>query len=355
MEKLLRKLEQVNEEIEAIERLLAAPDAPTRPDFADLTRKYARLRELSAVRQELQQLQEDIGEEEELLAAEEDEALRTELEEALEKDRARLERLGRKAMVMLLPEQPEDTRNAIVEIRAGAGGEESALFVANLFRMYTRYAERMGWSIHVMDSHPTPLGGFKQIVFVVEGSDVFGKLRFESGVHRVQRVPETEAQGRVHTSTATVAVLPEAEDVEVEVPLEELRFESYRAGGPGGQHMQKNETAVRITHIPTGLIVTCQDERSQHRNREQALRLLRARLRDAQEQERANDRRDARRRQIGTGDRSEKIRTYNFPQGRVTDHRIGLTLYQLEQVMEGELERLIDPLLETEVEQLLEG
>ncbi len=355
MEKLLRRLERADEELKEVEGILATPDAPARSDFAELSRRYARLRELSSLGEELRKLQENIAEEEELLQCEEDESLRAELEEALENDRSRMQALSGHLKRKLVPERPEDRRNAIVEIRAGAGGEESALFAADLFRMYTRYAERMGWDSNVMDSHPTPLGGFKQIVFAVEGKNVFGKLRLESGVHRVQRVPDTETQGRVHTSTATVVVLPEADDVELEFAPDELRMETYRAGGPGGQHMQKNETAVRIIHEPTGLIVTCQDERSQHRNREQAIRLLKARLWDAQQQRREAEMRETRRRQVGSGDRSEKIRTYNFPQTRVTDHRIGLTVYQLEQIMEGELELLLQPLLDAEVEELLEA
>ncbi len=354
MDKLLRRLEQLEEELDEVEGILASSDAPERSDFADLSRRYARLRELSSLAQELRKLNENIAEEEEMLEAEQDEQLQAELQQAVESDRARLEELAGEAKRMLLPERPQDQRNAILEIRAGTGGEESALFAADLCRMYSRYAERMGWQTRVLDSHPTPLGGFKHVVFSVEGKNAFGRLRLESGVHRVQRVPETETQGRVHTSTATVAVLPEVEDVDVEIAPDDLRMETYRAGGPGGQHMQKNETAVRIIHEPTGIIVTCQDERSQHRNREQALRLLKARLWDVQEQKREAEMREARRRQIGSGDRSEKIRTYNFPQSRVTDHRLSLTVYQLEQIMEGELDLLLQPLFEAEVEEILE-
>jgi len=354
MDKLLRRLEQVEEELTKVEGILASPDAPERSDFAELSRRYARLRELSSLAQELRKLRENIAEEEEMLEAEQDESLQTELQQALEADRSRLGELVGEIKKMLLPERPQDKRNAILEIRAGAGGEESALFAADLFRMYARYAERNGWQTRVLDSHPTPLGGYKHLVSTVEGKNAFGNLRLESGVHRVQRVPETETQGRVHTSTATVAVLPEVEDVDVEIAPDELRMETYRAGGPGGQHMQKNETAVRIIHEPSGIIVTCQDERSQHRNREQALRLLKARLWDLQEQKREAEMREARRKQIGSGDRSEKIRTYNYPQSRVTDHRLNLTVYQLEQIMEGELERLLQPLFEAEAEEMLE-
>jgi peptide chain release factor 1 len=240
-----------------------------------------------------------------------------------------------------------------VEIRGGAGGGEAALFAGELFRMYSRYAERQGFAVRVMDTHPTPLGGFKQVVFAVEGEGAYGRLRYESGVHRVQRVPETEASGRIHTSTATVAVLPEAEEVEVEIRPDDLKMDTYRASGPGGQHMQKNETAVRITHVPTGIVVACQDERSQRRNRELALRVLRAKLWEIQEQERAHELREARRKQIGTGDRAEKIRTYNFPQTRVTDHRIGLTVHRLAEVLDGDLDQLIEPIFAAEVAESL--
>jgi len=333
VENLLKHLDQARHELAELERLLGDPSAHGRQDFADLSRRYARLRELVQRGEELRALLEEIKEEEELLAAEEDEALREELRRAIEQDQKRAKALAQEIKRLLVPERPEDRRNAIVEIRAGAGGEESALFAADLFRMYSRYAERKGWKVKVMDSHPTPLGGFKQIVFAVEGRDAYGRLRYESGVHRVQRVPVTESSGRIHTSTATVAVLPEAEDVEVEINPDDLKIETYCASGPGGQHMQKNETAVRITHIPTGL----------------------AKLRDLEEKRREAELRETRRRQIGTGDRSEKIRTYNFPQSRVTDHRIGLTIYRLEEVLDGDLDLVIDPLLKEELTRALEA
>jgi len=354
VEKLLELISEAREEYRALEEVLGTPGAHERPDFAELSRRYAQLRELLDKGDRLTALLSEIAEEEELLELEEDEGLREELRRAIEVDRRALEALAREIRTLLVPERPEDRRNAILEIRAGAGGEESALFAADLFRMYSRYAERKGWKVRVLDSHPTPLGGYKQIVFAVEGKGAYGRLRYESGVHRVQRVPVTESGGRIHTSTATVAVLPEAEDVEVEINPDDLKIETYCASGPGGQHMQKNETAVRITHTPTGLVVACQDERSQHRNREQALRILRAKLRDIEERKREAELRETRRRQIGTGDRSEKIRTYNFPQSRVTDHRIGLTIYRLEDVLDGDLDLVIDPLLEEELARALE-
>ena len=355
MDPILKHLDQARDELAKLERELGTPSAHERPDFAELSRRYTRLRELVEKGDQLLALLSEIQEEEDLLSSEDDEGLKDELREIIERDKLKAEALVREMRRLLLPERPEDRRNAIMEIRAGAGGEESALFAADLFRMYSRYAERKGWKVKVMDSHPTPLGGFKQIVFAVEGQGAYGRLRYESGVHRVQRVPVTESGGRIHTSTATVAVLPEAEELEVEINPDELKIETFRAGGPGGQHMQKNETAVRITHLPTGIVVACQDERSQHRNREQALRLLRAKLRDLEERRREVELRETRRRQIGTGDRSEKIRTYNFPQSRVTDHRIGLTIYQLDEVLDGDLDLVIERLLEEELTRALEA
>ncbi len=353
MEKILARVDEAAADLRRIEQELGQPGVASRPDFADLSRRYARLREVVAKGEELQRLLEAIAEEEEILREEADGDLRDALREEIERDRAKADALFRELLRMFLPESPSDRKNAIVEIRAGAGGEEAALFAAELFRMYSRYAERRGFAVRVMDTHPTPLGGMKQVVFAVEGDGAYGRLRYESGVHRVQRVPETEASGRIHTSTATVAVLPEAEEIEVEIRPDDLKMDTFRASGPGGQHMQKNETAVRITHIPTGIVVACQDERSQHRNRELALRILRAKLWEIEAQERASEAREARRRQIGTGDRSEKIRTYNFPQTRVTDHRIGLTVHRLAEVLDGDLDPLIDPILSAEVEETL--
>ena len=348
MDRILSRVAEAATEFRHLEEELSQPGVASRPEFADLSRRYARLRELVARGEELRQLQAAIVEEEELLHEEADEELRVALRAEIDRDREKAEVLSQQIRRMLLPEDPHDRKNAIVEIRAGAGGEEAALFAAELFRMYSRYAERKGYEVRVMDSHPTPLGGLKQVVFAVEGEGASGRLRYESGVHRVQRVPETEASGRIHTSTVTVAVLPEAEEVEVEIRPDDLKIDTFRASGPGGQHMQKNETAVRITHIPTGIVVACQDERSQHRNRELALRILRAKLWEVQESEQERAVREARRRQIGTGDRSEKIRTYNFPQTRVTDHRIGLTVHRLAEVLDGDLDMVIEPVLAAE-------
>ena len=247
--------------------------------------------------------------------------------------------------VLLLPRDENDSKNVIVEIRGGAGGEESALFAGVLFRMYSMYAEKKGFKIEVVYANDTELGGFKEISFTVSGEGAYSRFKFESGVHRVQRVPETESQGRIHTSTATVAVLPEAEEVDVEINPADLQVDTFRSGGAGGQHINKTESAIRITHIPTGIVAECQDERSQHKNREKAMRVLRSRILEAERKKQQSSIADERKSQVGTGDRSERIRTYNYPQGRVTDHRIGLTIYKLEQFLNGDMDEVLDALI----------
>ncbi|MDY6880436.1 MAG: peptide chain release factor 1 [Desulfatiglans sp.] len=256
-----------------------------------------------------------------------------------------LQRLQEQMKILLLPRDENDEKNILLEIRAGTGGDEAGLFAADLFRMYTRYAELKSWKIEILGSSPTGIGGFKEIIVLVEGQNVYSRLKYESGVHRVQRVPETEAQGRIHTSAVTVAVLPEAEDIDVQINPEDLRIDVYRSSGHGGQHVNTTDSAVRITHLPTGLVVTCQDEKSQHKNKAKAMKVLRSRLLDKEQSEQQSKISKERKNMVGSGDRSERIRTYNFPQGRVTDHRIGLTLYKLEQTMQGDLDHIIDPLI----------
>ena len=274
-----------------------------------------------------------------------DAELRALAEEEWEQSRAEAERLAEDLKILLLPKDPNDERNVILEIRAGAGGEESALFAGSLLRMYTLYAQANGYQVEVVGENRTELGGYKEISCMITGQGAYSRLKFESGVHRVQRVPETEAGGRIHTSTATVAVLPEAEEVELEILPTDLQIDTYRSSGAGGQHVNKTESAIRITHLPTGMVVECQDERSQHKNREKAMRVLRSRLFEQLQTEQQSAIAADRRAQVGTGDRSERIRTYNFPQGRVTDHRIGLTLYKLEAVLNGALDELVDALI----------
>ena len=264
-----------------------------------------------------------------------------ELDEAKEK----IEELSEQLKILLLPKDPNDDRNVIVEIRGGAGGEESALFSAVLFRMYTMYAERRGYRVEVVNANETELGGYKEISFMIEGDGAYSRFKFESGVHRVQRVPETKSQGRVHTSTTTVAVLPEAEDVELEIDPKDLKIDTFRSSGAGGQHINKTSSAIRVTHIPTGTVVECQDERSQYKNKDKALKVLKSRLLKEKQDKQASEIAADRKSQVGTGDRSERIRTYNYPQGRLTDHRIGLTLYKLEDILNGNLDEVIDALI----------
>ena len=265
-------------------------------------------------------------------------------EEQLLESRERMEALAEELKILLLPRDPDDDKSVIIEIRGGAGGDEAALFAASLYRMYSMYAEAKRWKVELLNANETELGGFKEVSFSLEGEGVYAKLKFESGVHRVQRVPETETQGRIHTSTVTVAVLPQAEEVEVEIAPGDLQIDTYRASGAGGQHVNKTESAIRITHLPTGLVVECQDERSQFKNKDKAMKLLRSRLYEQKLREQNDKIASERKLQVGTGDRSERIRTYNFPQGRLTDHRIGLTLYRLDAVMNGDLDEIMDAL-----------
>jgi peptide chain release factor 1 len=352
---MLYKLEEVADRFREVEGLLSDPKIlGDQGRFRSLSKEHADLSGLMEVYRQLCKVREDAAGSQELLRdpdPEVREMARFELDE-LTAEQAELER---QIKVLLLPKDPNDTKNVILEIRAGTGGNEAALFAGNLFRMYTRYAERQGWRVELLSAAESEIGGFKEVIALISGQGVYSRFKYESGTHRVQRVPETEAQGRIHTSACTVAVLPEAEDVEIQIDPTELRVDVFRASGSGGQHVNKTESAVRITHIPTGVVVSCQDEKSQHKNRAKAMKVLQARLLDAmradQDAKTAADRKS----QVGSGDRSERIRTYNFPQGRCTDHRINLTLYRLEAILEGDLDEIIDALATHAQAELLSG
>jgi peptide chain release factor 1 len=350
------KLEGIENRYEEIAQRMANPEVVSDPDrLAELAREHAELEELVTLYRQYRQARTELEQAESLLD-DSDPELRELAEAEVARLREHLDDLEAQLRQLLLPRDPRDQRDVIVEIRAGTGGEEAGLFAADLYRMYTRYAERRGWQTELLSAHPTDLGGFKEVIFEVRGRGAFSRLKFESGVHRVQRVPITESSGRIHTSTATVAVLPEADEVEVYIDPNDIEMEVYRSSGPGGQHMQKNATAVRLIHKPTGMVVTCESERSQTQNRARALAVLRARLYEIERQKQETEIAEARRAQVGTGERSEKIRTYNFPQNRVTDHRIGLTLYRLPDVLDGDLDPFIDELItQAQAERLQAG
>jgi len=341
---LLDRLARLAERRAELDRLLAAPEAAQDIDrLRLLTREHAELVPVVELYGAWQRALDDLAQTTAML---DDAELRALAQEELPAAKAKLAAIEEELQRALLPRDADDARNVFLEIRAGTGGEESALFAADLYRMYARHADRQGWRLTQVSANISDLGGFREIIARIEGRDVYARLKFESGVHRVQRVPATEAQGRIHTSACTVAVLPEAEEVgEVAFDPSELRIDTFRASGAGGQHINKTDSAVRITHLPTGIVVECQDDRSQHRNKAQALAVLAARIRDARHQAQQREIAAARKSLVGSGDRSERIRTYNFPQGRVTDHRINLTLYKIEAIMAGELDELIDALL----------
>ncbi len=327
--------------------LMSTGDAGSAENYAQLSKEYAELTPVVECIEEQRALEAEIGDLEAMAAdTASDEEMRALADAELRDARERLPEIESRLKVLLLPRDAADEKNAILEVRAGTGGDEAALFAADLFRMYQRYAERHGWRFETMDISEIGIGGYKDATAEISGKGVFARLKFESGVHRVQRVPETESGGRIHTSAATVAVLPEAEEVDVQVEEKDLRIDTYRSQGAGGQHVNTTDSAVRITHIPTGIVVTQQDEKSQHKNRAKAMKILRARLYDAERQAMEDERARTRRSQVGSGDRSERIRTYNFPQGRVTDHRISLTLHKLDRILEGEaLDEIVDALI----------
>lgn len=345
MAAMLDKLRSIREHHEKLTELLTRPEV-----LADhnLVRRYSKeragLNDVVLAGTEYERVMSDIEAATEIIASAEDPEEKEFAKEELEELGARRSELEERLRLLLVPKDPNDDKNVIIEIRAGTGGDEAALFASDLFRMYSRYAERRKWKIDVMNTSESGAGGFKEIVFAVDGHGAYSRFKFESGVHRVQRVPETESQGRIHTSAATVAVLPEAEEVDIEIKQEDLKIDVYRATGPGGQSVNTTDSAVRITHKPTGLVVTCQDEKSQHKNKTKALKVLRARLYEVEREKQQAEMAETRRSQISTGDRSAKIRTYNFPQSRVTDHRISMTLHGISQVLDGGLDELMDAL-----------
>ena len=342
---MTEKLPEYKKQLEELDAKLASEAVLSdMKQYKALMQERSHLAPVIETREEIIKLEEEIEGSKEMIKSESD----PELVEMAKEEIAELEEKHAKAekecRMLLIPPDPLEGKNIIMEIRAGTGGEEAALFAADIFRMYTRYAEKMHWKMEIMNLNETGIGGYKEIVVSISGKDVYGSLRFESGVHRVQRVPETESGGRIHTSAVTVAVLPEAEETDIEIKQEDLRIDVMRAGGPGGQCVNTTDSAVRITHIPSGIVVICQDEKSQIKNRAKAMRVLRSRLYEAEESRKRQERADARKNMVGSGDRSERIRTYNFPQNRLTDHRINLTLYKLDLIMEGELGEVIDAL-----------
>jgi peptide chain release factor 1 len=340
-------LRDIGEKLSSLERQLSDPMLVNdQQRYREVVREHAQVAKITELYAAYTSVCEQIGDNQEMIRTEQDDPelialVKADIED-LSQQQVELEKAIR---IRLLPKDPNDDKNIFLEVRAGTGGDEAALFVADLFRMYSRYAEMQGWRVEVMSSNPIGIGGFKEIIALVSGQQVYSRLKYESGVHRVQRVPDTETQGRIHTSAVTVAIIPEAEEVDLHIEPNELKFDVFRSSGPGGQSVNTTDSAVRVTHLPTGLVVTCQDEKSQHKNKAKALQVLRARLLDRMEQERHDRISEDRKSQVGTGDRSERIRTYNFPQGRVTDHRINLTIYRLDQVMAGMLDDVVMPIV----------
>jgi peptide chain release factor 1 len=342
---MLDKLAEVEKRYVELEKMMSDPQLlGQQREYSKLAKERSELEEIVHCFRDWRKVEQEIHGNRQLLD-ESDEAIRELAKEEIVSLRDRKEKLEERLKVLILPKDPNDAKNVIVEIRAGTGGDEAALFAAELFRMYTRYAESRGWRVEMMSSNPTGLGGYKEIIMSIEGQGAYSRLKFEGGVHRVQRVPVTEGSGRIHTSAVTVAVLAEADEVEIAIDPKEIRIDVFRSSGPGGQSVNTTDSAVRITHIPTGIVISCQDEKSQHKNRAKGMKILRARLLERKQEEQQSEIAATRKLMVGSGDRSERIRTYNFPQGRLTDHRINFTLYKLERVMEGDLDEVFDALI----------
>lgn len=346
---MIDKLQALEDKYEELAQLIGNPEViADQTEWKKHVKAHSDLEDVVGVFREFKKATAGLEDAKMMLKDKLDDDFREMVESEAEELAEKVSLLEKELKVLLLPKDPNDEKNVIVEIRAGTGGDEAGLFAGDLFKMYARYAEKKGWRMEVLDAHYTDLGGFKEVIFLIEGKGAYSKLKFESGVHRVQRVPDTEASGRVHTSAATVAVLPEAEEVEVEINPNDIRVDVFCSSGPGGQSVNTTQSAVRITHIPTGIVVSCQDEKSQIKNKDKGMRVLRARLLEKYQEEQQGELANTRKTMVGTGDRSERIRTYNFPQGRVTDHRIGLTLHKLEWVLQGELDEIIEALITTD-------
>lgn len=346
---MLNKLQFIENKYDELSIKISDPSVmANQNEWRKLCKEHSELEIMVNKYREYKKILEDLEANKEMLEEENDREMREMIQEDIKGLEESKENMEQELRILMLPKDPNDDKNVFIEIRAGAGGDEAALFAANLFRMYTRYAERHGWKVEFMSSNENDIGGFKEVVFMIKGTNAYSKMKFESGVHRVQRVPDTESSGRIHTSTATVAVLPEVDDVEIEINPNDLRVDVFRASGNGGQCVNTTDSAVRITHIPTGMVVSCQDEKSQLKNREKALKVLKARLYEKAEAERAASISADRKSQVGTGDRSERIRTYNYPQGRVSEHRIGITLYRLDSFLDGDMDEIIDGLISAE-------
>jgi len=353
---MFEKLREVEERYDELAEKLADPNVwGDQKEYQRLAKAHSDLTDIVTAYREYKKVVQELKDTEEMLHGRLDEELRELAQSELDSLKAGEQEIAQKLRIMLLPKDPNDEKSVLIEIRAGTGGEEAALFAGDLYRMYTRYAERRGWKSELMSANETGIGGFKEAVLSIDGRGAYSNLKFESGVHRVQRVPETESSGRIHTSAATIAVLPEAAEVEVQINPDDLQIDTYRSSSAGGQNVQKNETAIRITHKPSGIVVTCQDERSQFQNKEKAMRMLRAHLLEMEIRKQHEEIAETRRGMVGTGDRSEKIRTYNFPQGRITDHRIGVSIYRMDGFMDGDIQEMMDQLVSADQAELLKS